>query len=478
MAKKPKSQNIKTKKPLARTHREAQQIRLIVIVSVVVGIIILGLVGYGAIDQLVVRPRKPVAEVGDTVIRVSEYQSYVQYTRAQLLNQTFQYYTFYQQFGEFGASFLQTAQSLASQLAQPETLARSVLDEMIDNQVIKDEAEKMGITASDAEVDEAIQTAFGFFPDGTPTPTMTVTVQPTPTLSETQLAFVTPTSTPTQIESDDTEVEVTPNQSEQDEDNEVSADTDETSEDPEDAQTDDTASAELETIDDLDTETILPTETLTPTPYTTQAFGENIAEFNRGYSAYNFGISNLREIFRVQILREKMTEIITADLAPLRDEIWARHILVETEETASEVLERLEQNEDFAKLAAEYSTDESNRERGGDLGWFNDTTMVAPFSEAAFNLNVGDISDPIETGFGFHIIQVLGKREAQIMPNEFEQIKSIEFNTWLSEQRNLRDDIIIYDEWERNVPRTPELPQQLMVELFQQQQNIMPQIIP
>ena len=444
MAKKPRSQNITSKKHIARTQREAQQIRLIVIVSIVVGIIILGLVGYGAIDQLVVRPRRAVAEVGDTVIRVGEYQSYVQYTRAQLVNQTFQYYTFYQQFGEFGASFLQTAQSLASQLAQPETLARSVLDEMIDNQVIKDEAAKMGISASNEEVDKAIQAAFGFFPDGTPTPTMTVTVQPTPTLSETQLALVTPTSTPTLIEPDETESESTPDQPEQ----------------------------------DVDTEAIIPTDTLTPTPFTTQAFGESIAEFNRGYSAYNFDISDLREIFRVQILREKITEVITADLIPLRDEVWARHILVETEEKAIEVLDLLAQNEDFAELAAEYSIDESNRDRGGDLGWFNDSTMVAPFSEAAFNLNVGEISEPVETGFGYHIIQVLGKREAQIIPNEFEQIKLVEFNAWLREQRSLRDDIIIYDEWERNVPRTPELPQQLMVELFQQQQNIMPQIIP
>lgn len=452
MAKKPSVKH-KTRKHIARTQREAQQIRLIVIVTIVVAVIILGLVAYGAIDQLVIRPRQPVAEVGDTVITVRDYETFVRYTRAQLLNQVFQYYTFYQQFGEFGGNFLQTAQSLASELAQPETLARSILDEMIDNELIKQEAERLGITASDQEIEQAIQAAFGFFPDGTPTPTLTATLQPTPTLSETQLALITLTPTPTQVEGEGDESVSTP-----------------------------TPNNDTEIDQPENGEQILPDETptvtLTPTPYTTEAFGENIREFNASYSAYNFDINDLREVFKVQILREKITEVITEDLDPLREEVWARHILVETEEEALEVLSLLEDGDDFHNLAEQFSQDESNRERGGDLGWFPEGMMVEPFSDVAFNLDIGEISEPVETLFGYHIIQVLGNRESQIPPPEFDQLKRAEFSAWLSELRIARDDIIIHDAWQRNIPRTPEIPQQLMVELFQQQQNIFPQIAP
>jgi len=114
MAKQNQNIKIKTKKHLAREQREAKQTRTIIIITSVIGAVILGLVGYGIIDQMLVRPRIPVAEVGDTIIRLDEFESQVQYTRLQMLNQAYQYYTYSQQFGEYGSSFLQTAQSIAA----------------------------------------------------------------------------------------------------------------------------------------------------------------------------------------------------------------------------------------------------------------------------------------------------------------------------------------------------------------------------
>lgn len=461
MVNKKPSRKVKTKKHLAREQREAKQTRLVLIIAIAVGVVILGLVGYGIIDQTLIRPRTPVAQVGDTTITVREFQSYVQYTRVQLLNQSFQYYTFHQQFGEFGGNFLQTAQSIVMQLTQPVSLGRDILEEMIDNLVVREEAERRGITVSEAEVEEAVQAAFGFFPDGTPTPTVTATIQPTPTLSETQLALI---NTPTPIIEETEELEEVDTPPAEGEALLEEPELDEENGDLEDADLD---IPELE-IDLPVTPEVTPTLTLTPTPYTTEMFAQNIKDFNEMYRIYNIEIDDLRAIFENQLLREKLVEELTQDLSLVRDEVRARHILVGTYDEALEAVSRLEEGEDFFTLAAEYSLDDSNKDRGGDLGWFDESMMVPEFAEAAFSLNEGEISEPVETSFGFHIIQVMAKREGQIPPAELSQLRQIEFNEWLSEQRNTRTDITIFDGWDRFVPTNPEVPQQFLMELYQQ----------
>lgn len=100
-------------------------------------------------------------------------------------------------------------------------------------------------------------------------------------------------------------------------------------------------------------------------------------------------------------------------------EIHARHILVATEAEAQAVLKRIKAGEDFAKVAKDVSKDAA--EDGGDLGWFTKDRMVPEFADAAFKLNVGQVSDPVKTQFGWHIIQVEGKRQTTFPP--FNQVK-------------------------------------------------------
>lgn len=124
------------------------------------------------------------------------------------------------------------------------------------------------------------------------------------------------------------------------------------------------------------------------------------------------------------------------------EEVRASHILVEDEATAQEVLEKINAGEDFAELAAEYSTD-STAENGGDLGFFGTGKMVEAFETAAFALNVGEVSDIVKTDYGFHIIKVTDKHEAEeaVFEDKKDEVKDIlieeemnaNYATWLEE---------------------------------------------
>jgi len=96
--------------------------------------------------------------------------------------------------------------------------------------------------------------------------------------------------------------------------------------------------------------------------------------------------------------------------APAVEEARAAHILVPEKATAEEIKAKLDAGADFAALAAEYGTD-GTAQRGGDLGWFTKDQMVPQFAEAAFAMQPGEISDPVQSPFGWHLIKMDGRRE-------------------------------------------------------------------
>lgn len=104
-------------------------------------------------------------------------------------------------------------------------------------------------------------------------------------------------------------------------------------------------------------------------------------------------------------------------------QVRASHILVKTEDEAKKISEQLKKGADFAKIAKEKSIDAGSAKNGGDLGFFSKGQMVPEFDKVAFGLKPGQISEPVKTQFGYHIIKVTGKKEGQVV--EFEKVKNL-----------------------------------------------------
>ncbi|MEH7886292.1 peptidylprolyl isomerase [Bacillus sp. JJ1609] len=150
----------------------------------------------------------------------------------------------------------------------------------------------------------------------------------------------------------------------------------------------------------------------------------------------NVSIDQVREDIEYYLLAEKMIEPsikITEeemktyfeenkDSFDQKEQVKASHILVKDEAAAKKVKEELDNGKDFAELAKKYSTDKSNAEAGGDLGYFAKGEMAEEFEKAAFNLKIDEISEPVKTEFGYHIIKVSDKKAAKAA--EFEDHKN------------------------------------------------------
>ncbi len=175
-----------------------------------------------------------------------------------------------------------------------------------------------------------------------------------------------------------------------------------------------------------------------------------------------FNVSEMRFVssIRISALAEAVaTKNIKVTDAEYAEWIKARHILIrfpqdendqaKKEETAKkkidEIAAKLKAGEDFAKLADEYSEDPSNTARtaskkGGDLGWFTKGKMVQEFEKAAFGLQVGEVSEPIKTFYGYHLIQVeaigkdaKGAEKAELKKMIMERKVPMEMQKWFGD---------------------------------------------
>ena len=92
----------------------------------------------------------------------------------------------------------------------------------------------------------------------------------------------------------------------------------------------------------------------------------------------------------------------------MANKIKCSHILVKKQSEAIEILDKIKNGEKFGKMARQFSTDSGSAKRDGNLGYFSKGKMVKEFESAAFNLQVGQISEPVKTQYGYHIIKRVG----------------------------------------------------------------------
>lgn len=381
MAKRAQPPEPLSRKQHSRREKEALYRRWLIIGTAIVLGVSAALLGWGLVQEYVVKPRRPVAIVNGDKIALDDYQRLVQYRRLAYqsnLNQaqaqldatdaTDETMSFMRQIYE------QQVQYYQNQLMG---VGANTLEEMITDRVIRQEAARRGITVTDEEVQLEIEQQFDYH--RTP-PTPAPTSEPTPTATSPAVAEIALESTAT------------------------------------------------------------PAPTLTPLPTPTPV---TLESFEQSWKAYletiqrlsGFTEDDYRGQVASQLYRERVQEAIEAETPAVAEQVWARHILVATAEEAQAVIERLDAGEDFATLAQELSLDTGSGAQGGDLGWFTYGRMVPEFSAAAFSLTPGEVSEPVKSDYGYHIIKVEAhEQDRPVDEADLAAVRRERFDAWLELQ--------------------------------------------
>lgn len=430
MAKRNKQNTVEESKELTRKEtrqrakdREKNQ-RVLLGAGIAIVLVLLVLM-IGALNEFVFQPNSAVATVEGTKITTRDYRKRVLFEEANLRNQLFQYQQFEAQFGGGQNLFASQISQIQSTLASPFALGLDVLDQMIEDQVLADKAAELGISVSDAEVDAALREEVAAI-QGAVTEAQATSTTEAQVAATATAALFTPTPLPTV----------------------------------------DASAPATATVEAPATPAPQPTRPLlTETSYTEgiKLLEDNLQELS------GMDLTTYREITRSRLLREKLLEQVAPGLVQSTEEqVQASHILLRVQEPlptpeasptpvaegeptpeptpeprdeaatlalVQELRQRILDGEDFAALAQEFSEDPGSGANGGDLGWFSRGMMVPEFEEAAFTLPVGEVSEPIRTDFGYHLILVNNRDENR--PKDEGQVQQEEqqaFANWISEQ--------------------------------------------
>jgi hypothetical protein len=383
----------------ARRQRDREQQRKYWLAAgAVVGILLL-ILAAGIIDTQFIRPAQAIAEVDGEKVRTDTYQKYVRFIRGQAMARAQQLQQQKQQFGDDPSLAQFRAlidQNIQQALAQAEAASAQALEGLIDNVLIKKEAAQRSITVSEQELNEEIERIVANSKNYVTAPQATATAVAAITATATAVAQPTPTPSPTPT----TTTPLTP------------------------------------------TPSLTPTVEPTPVPPHIMTPDEFKLEYQNLQTNIIRGIGwseeEYKEFVRVDMLRRKLQDIYAATVPTTTEQVHVRHILTDTKEQADAILLRLKNGEPFEKIAAETSKDTSNKDKGGDLGWFPRGQMVTPFEDVAFALKTpNELSQPVSTTFGYHIIQLVeGPAVRELDAALLRQKQNIALTNWLNERKD------------------------------------------
>lgn len=433
---------------LSQREREYRQRRLLYLLAIIAAVaVVLILIG-GAVYQYILVPRQVYATVNGEEIHRSEYVQRRKYELLQQMARLSQQIQTADQSQQAGLQ--QQFDLLQTEFQQLQDGDKNIdpeaLKTMVENQLVLQSLDEFGITISEQELDDFVNQMLVSIPltDPTPTPTVrptaaawatqtteafqeqstaTAIVQSTAALQTAVAATTATAQAPTATPGGPTATPAPPTSTPQ--------------------------PSPTPTLDpDAPTPTVdpnAPTPTPTVEPTATLSHEEAVGTAESAYDLLDRNFLDEIDMSRGEfeqliakplLARQKISEQLASQVEPVQEQVRASHILVATEEAARELIEGRLQTEDFAEVAKDVSTDTATAENGGDLGWFPRGVMAEPFEEAAFSLEVGEMTqEPVHTQFGWHIIKVTDHAESRpLTETMLNQVKANAFNRWLEEK--------------------------------------------
>jgi peptidyl-prolyl cis-trans isomerase C len=381
------------------------------------GLLALIVLASGLLYEYVIKPNQTLATVGSATI---SRQDYWKSRAVGLYDQALQYQDFAQFVGpDQQGQYLALAQQSLAQLPTvwgSTDVDPASLEKMIDDQIYLQGIGDLGIEMTDDEIRTFALNRFA--PPGAPliapSPTATLTAERAAMATSTAAAlFATPVGSPIA----GTPVAGTPI-----------------------AGTPAMASPVAATPAATPLDIVPTAPPATPNPAEARATAEaGFAQFaDDVFSLAHLSQEEYQRLVAAPALaRQKVSDALAATVGQSAPQVHAAHILLPTREEAEAARARVtEGGEDFATVARELSTDESTAANGGDLGWFTREEMVAPFAAAAFNLEPGSISEPVETEFGWHVIQVKERDPDRPLTDlQINRLQQAAEERWLEEER-------------------------------------------
>jgi len=414
------SKVVKNPEPLTRKQRhhikrDQVQTRWVWAITAIILVLVAAVIAFGYYSTYFLQINNPAAVIYGEKISIAQLQKEVRWERMQLI-------ATYSRLSLAGTNpldpqsqvYLSQAAQIKTSLANKTAIGDDALQFLIEAKIAQHEATARGIVVADAEVQAKVNDILGYIPEATltampsptntvpftPTPTWTITPSPTlggPTFTPTSTITPTPTITPTIVITGTVTPSLTP------------------------------------------TITFTPTLVPTATPFTQAAF-------TKYYTLYLSNVRRLtrmteedfRERVRSELLIEKVKTAVMAGLPPNEDQVHLSEIVVADEVTAKSVWYRIVAGESFSDVAKEVSLDAASKVNGGDIGWIGEGNPPSDMEKAAFAMNYGAMSQPIQTSpTTWIIIKLLDKGSRPMAADKYASLQQSYYQQWLLDAQNV-----------------------------------------